>query len=253
MNAMIKLVNLQERRADLTPKSQKRVEAVLDAARKVFSEFGYEKATTLEIARRLDISEATVFTYFGSKRELCMQVISNWYDEMGRELETELPRTHGTRSQLGYIVHKHLDVLIRDGRGLCALVLTEGRSLDIGFAELLTNLQRRYTAPLMDVLSMAQKSGEIRSDISLRRMRNMVYGSMEHILWESIISGHMPNLETTEHEVMELLWAAFAPPMPNLDALRQLHVEVAGALHRFETAESFIKKPVKRTKKPPVQ
>lgn len=245
---MTKLVNLQERRADLTPKSQKRVEAVLSTARQVFSEFGYDKATTLEIARRLNISEATVFTYFGSKRELCMQVISNWYDEMGRELESELARIHGTRSQMGYIVHKHLSVLIRDGRGLCALVLTEGRSLDNGFAELMTNLQRRYTAPLMNVLSIAQKSGEIRSDISLRRMRNMVYGAMEHILWESIISGHIPDLESTEHEVMELLWAAFAPPMPNLDALRQLHTHVAGALHRFETAEPVAKKPVKRIK-----
>lgn len=79
---MPKSPSFQKRRAALTPKPQKRVEVVLATAREVFSEFGYEKSTTLEIAQRLGISEATVFTYFGSKRELCMQVISDWYDEI---------------------------------------------------------------------------------------------------------------------------------------------------------------------------
>jgi AcrR family transcriptional regulator len=246
---VLKISSLQGRRTGLTTKSQKRVEAVLAVARQVFSEFGYEKATTLEIARRLDISEATVFTYFGSKRELCMQVIGNWYDEMSQELENELPRIQGTRSQLSYIVRKHLNALIRDGQGLCALVLTEGRSLDKGFADLLAELQRRYTAPLMQVLSTAQASGEIRSDISLRRMRNMAYGSMEHILWESIISGHIPDLEAAEHEVTEMLWAAIAPPVPNLSALRQFQTEVSDAVRRFEMARSNVQSTGKRTKK----
>jgi AcrR family transcriptional regulator len=173
---MSKLLSFQERRATLTPKSQKRVEAVLTTARQVFSEFGYEKSTTLEIAQRLGISEATVFTYFGSKRELCMQVISDWYDEISLELEKEVPLIHGTRARLGYIVYKHLNTLIRDGKGLCALVLSEGRSPDTGFAKLLADLQRRYTAPLMGVLSAAQACGEIRTDMPLRLMRDMVYG-----------------------------------------------------------------------------
>lgn len=240
---------LQPRRAGLTTKSKRRAEAVLAVARQVFSEFGYEKATTAEIARRLDISEATVFTYFGSKRELCMQVISHWYEEMILELGNQLARLQGTRSQLDYIVHKHLNALIRDGRGLCALVLTEGRSQDTGFTGLLADLQRRYTAPLMQILSAAQTAGEVRSDISLRRMRNMVYGSMEHILWESIISGRLPDPEATEREITDMLWTAFAPPAPHLDALRQLQTEVSGAVRRFERAHSNCKGSAKRMRK----
>lgn len=234
---MSKLLSFQERRATLTPKSQKRVEAVLSTARDVFSEFGYEKSTTLEIAQRLGISEATVFTYFGSKRELCMQVISDWYGEISLELENEVPLIQGTRARLGYIVKKHLHTLIRDGQGLCALVLSEGRSPDTGFATLLADLQRRYTAPLMEVLSAAQASAEIRTDMPLRLLRDMVYGSMEHILWECITSGRVPDLDATAHKVTELLWGAFAPPDPKLNALRQLQADMATALHRFEDSE----------------
>ena len=244
---MAKLLTFQERRATLTPKSQKRVETVLATAREVFSEFGYEKSTTLEIAQRLGISEATVFTYFGSKRELCMQVISDWYGEISLELENEVPLIQGTRARLGRIVDKHLNTLIRDGQGLCALVLSEGRSPDTGFSALLADLQRRYTAPLMGVLAAAQASGEIRSDMPLRLMRDMVYGSMEHILWECITSGRVPDLEATGRQVTDLLWSAFVPPNPDVHALSQLHAEVAEALRRFETAQKSPDIPAKST------
>lgn len=231
---MSKSSSFQERRAALTPKSQKRVEAVLSTAREVFSEFGYEKSTTLEIAQRLGISEATVFTYFGSKRELCMQVISDWYDEISEQLENEVPLIHGTRPKLGYIVYKHLNTLIRDGKGLCALVLSEGRSPDTGFSQRIAELQRRYTAPLMGVLAAARATGELRSDVPMRLMRDMAYGSMEHILWDCITSGRVPNLESTARQVTELVWSAFAPPNPDLDALRQLQVGVTDVMQRFE-------------------
>ncbi len=233
---MTKLPTFQERRASLTAKSQKRVETLLATAREVFSAYGYEKATTLEIAQRMGISEATVFTYFGSKRELCMQVVSDWYDEISRQLENEVPLVQGARAQLGYIVYKHLNTLIRDGKGLCALVLSEGRSPDTGFSAPLADLQRRYTAPLMEVLSNAQANSEIRADMPLRLMRDMVYGSMEHILWDCITSGRTPDLERTAAQVSAMLWSAFAPPDPQLEALRQLQGEVTAALRRFDAA-----------------
>jgi hypothetical protein len=94
----------------------------------------------------------------------------------------------------------------------------------------------------MSVLSAAQASEELRSDMPLRLMRNMVYGSMEHILWQCIISGHVPDLEATALQVTEMLWSAFAPPNPNLNALRELQTEVADALRRFESAQTSTEK-----------
>jgi hypothetical protein len=57
---------------------------------------------------------------------------------------------------------------------------------------------------------------------------------MEHILWECITSGRTPDLEATAQQVSGLLWSAFAPPKPDLDTLRQLQVDVAEALRRYE-------------------
>src|SRR6201989_2076904 len=78
-------------------KSQQRVKEILQAGRDVFSEKGYERATTAEIAQRLGISEATVFSYFHGKRELCARVIGDWYDEIIEAIESGLPRDGSVR------------------------------------------------------------------------------------------------------------------------------------------------------------
>jgi AcrR family transcriptional regulator len=229
---MGKKLSPQQRRASLGARSERRVREILSAARDVFAEKGFEKATTAEIAQRLGTSEATVFTYFGSKRELCMEVLKVWYDEIISELEREVPLVHGSRARLNFIIRKHLKHMIEEGTGICALVLSEGRIADQEFMSLIADIKRRYIGPLMSILSSARENGEVRRDVSLRLMRDMVYGSMEHVLWTHIVTGRMPDVELTASQLSDLLWRAFAPPDQQVEALMQFRADVADALRR---------------------
>ena len=233
MSAAAKTVRKREA---LGARSERRVTEILAVARQVFSDNGYENSTTLDIARRAGISEATVFSYFTSKRDLCMQVIKGWYDEISLVLEQEVPLVVGTRAQLHFVVHKHLVTLMQDGTGMCKLVLSEGRSADAEFAGLIAELKRRYTAPLMKVLSTAQRSGEIRQDMPLPLLRDMVYGSMEHVLWDTMVNRNMPDIETTARQLTGMLWTAFAPVEQPLQKLGAFRAEVVEAVRRLEGA-----------------
>jgi len=231
MNTQVKAVRKREA---LGVRSERRVREILAAARQVFSEHGYEKSTTLDIARRMGISEATIFSYFASKRDLCMQVIKGWYDEISQVLEQEVPLIAGTRAQLHFVVHKHLVTLMREGTGMCKLVLSEGRSADEEFAGMIAELKRRYTAPLMRVLAAAQRAGEIRQDMPLPLLRDMVYGSMEHVLWDTMVNRNKPDIEVTAGQLTDMLWTAFAPVQRPLFQLARFRSEVAEALRRLE-------------------
>jgi len=213
-------------------RSERRVREILSAARGVFAEKGFERATTAEIAQRLGTSEATVFTYFGSKRELCMEVLRVWYDEIISELEREVPFIHGSRARLDFIIRKHLKHMIEEGTGICALVLSEGRNVDQEFMNLIADIKRRYIGPLMAVLAAAREGGEIRSDVPLRLMRDMVFGSLEHILWTHIVTGRMPDVDLTASQLSELLWRAFTPPVQQVETLARFRADVADALRR---------------------
>lgn len=235
---MEKKATVPMRRPPASAKSEQRIRDILRVARQVFSETGFQAATATEIAQRLGVSEATVFTYFGGKRELCVRVISDWYDEIIAKVEDDLPRVHGARAQLHYLVHAHLRHLLAEGPGLCAFILSEGRARNDDFGEVYAALQRRYTAPLMRILAQGQADGDIRRDMPLRLLRSAVYGPMEHVLWDAMLRGARVDVGATAEQLVGFLWQALQPPAQDALALAQFRGEVRDALHRLQSSEN---------------
>ena len=70
---------------------------ILNAAFQCFSKFGYEKASINDIAVAAHISKAAVFQYFGSKKQLyinlleyCKKIIEGIYDKDSLNSQTDL-------------------------------------------------------------------------------------------------------------------------------------------------------------------
>ncbi|WP_316149844.1 TetR/AcrR family transcriptional regulator [Cupriavidus sp. BIC8F] len=220
------------RRVPAGAKAEQRIRDILRVSREVFAELGYERTTTTEIAQRLGISEGTVFTYFHGKRELCARVIEDWYDEIIGTVEQGMPHGQSTKVQLEFYVRTHLRLFLIQGTGLCALVLSEGRAKGPGLGEVFVPLQRRYTAPLMDLLARARDNGEIRDDLPLSLLRSAILGPMEHILWDAIARQRQVDIEKTARDMVALLWPALLPVDVEVEKLRAFHGEVGAALRR---------------------
>ncbi|VWD32856.1 TetR/AcrR family transcriptional regulator [Burkholderia lata] len=234
MTATVKADRADTSRAPAGRKSQQRVQDILRAGREVFAEKGYEHATAAEIAQRVGVSEATVFSYFRGKRELCARVIADWYDENIAAFEEGMPQDASVRQQFAFIVRTHLRLMLVNGTGLCALVLSEGRAKQHALSDELTALQRRYTAPLMDVLARGHAAGQVRTDLPLSLLRSMVFGPIEHVLWDAILGHRKLDTETTATQLVDMLWAAVQPPAPEQAALVRFRNEVAEAVRRLE-------------------
>jgi AcrR family transcriptional regulator len=65
-------------------KTDSRRQAILDAARIVFNEEGYERASMAQICARVGGSKATLYRYFPSKEELFADAMFDAMDEQGR-------------------------------------------------------------------------------------------------------------------------------------------------------------------------
>ena len=236
--AVQKAVLPASRRQPAGRKSQPRVREILEAGREVFSEKGYARATTAEIAQRLGVSEATVFSYFRGKRELCARVIGDWYDESIAAIEGGLPRDGTVRQQFAFIVRMHLQLMLESGTGICELVLSEGRTRHHDLSEALTEMQRRYTAPLMRVLARGQEAGQIRNDLPLRLLRSLVFGPMEHVLWDATLANRRTDIDATAERLVDALWSALQPPNVELAALAQFSQDVGEAMRRLDRERS---------------
>ena len=75
---------IQERRER---EKARRIESILEAARKVLFSKGYVKATMDEIALEAEISKPTIYQYFKSKDDLFFSLMLPVVEDIGTELE----------------------------------------------------------------------------------------------------------------------------------------------------------------------
>jgi AcrR family transcriptional regulator len=76
---------------------------ILEAARAVFIEHGYDAATTREIAARAEVSVGTVFVYAKDKRDLLLQIVNDDLEAINLKGEKVLERPGGVLERLmGY-------------------------------------------------------------------------------------------------------------------------------------------------------
>jgi hypothetical protein len=81
----------------------------------------------------------------------------------------------------------------------------------------------------------------VRADLPLRLMRSLVFGPMEHVLWDATLAKRhlsQAQIDTTADELIDVLWTALQPPAASLTALAQFRQDVEEASRRFEEAAS---------------
>ena len=93
-------MGLQERRER---ERQARKSAVLDAARELFLERGFNGTTTKQIAENCELSEATLFFYFRSKNEIFTSLLFEGIEFWARGLEKIAARNLPPREKLARI------------------------------------------------------------------------------------------------------------------------------------------------------
>lgn len=157
-----------------------RTEQILQTARQLFGERGYEAATVAEIARRVGVVEGLVFKYFPTKRRLMLEVLGYWYEEMFGDYTRQLGTIEQPRDQLHYLVWRHL-CAVRDYPRLCGLMFREVVSSEHDYRDTpLYQLNRRYTQLLVDTLKAGAAAGVFRNDLPPQLVRSLVYGGIQH-------------------------------------------------------------------------
>lgn len=165
-----------------------RSKAILSAARSVFEAKGYEKSTVAEIAKQVGVVEGTVLHYYPSKRSLVINVTAAFYEQLIEDLQQGLDGIDGFRQRLNYVIYSHL-LALKNNSSLCAVILSESRGVDKEFVAQVHDFNRRYTSILMELLAQGQASGSLKKSVSRTLIRNVVFGTIEHYMWD-IVSGH---------------------------------------------------------------
>lgn len=200
-----------QRRTIVRMPRDRRAEEIERAAREVFCEMGFEAASTAEIAARAGVAEGTLYKHFQSKRALLFRVLETWYRSMMSDYRAHLSLIQGTRSKLHYIVSRHLRALKEDA-DLARLSYHEVRHSGDYYQSKLYELNREYTQVFVEVCREGMASGELRADVPLGLLRDLVFGGIDHL-----ISGHLFNqreldIERAATDLLQLIFGGIAAP-----------------------------------------
>ena len=179
-----------EAEAGVQPRRRKptRRAEILAAAREVFLRNGYEASLVSEIAAGAGCVEGTLYTYFTNKRALFDAVLTEFYDQLIAEIAPRFDAIDGTRDRLTFLIARHLQIALEDpaqGR----LISGEVHSRAGYYGSTLHALNRHYSRFLMQTLHDGVKRGELRPGLDLSLARDLIFGGVEHWVWNTLERG----------------------------------------------------------------
>lgn len=202
----------QQKKTRLT--SDQRISKILATTRQLLSEKGYENIVTSEIAARCKVSEATLFKYFSSKRELLIAVAEKWFAEIISSVRTTEIRNRSVQYRLRQLIWESLSIIKHDP-ALSRFILMELRA-DVSYRSMyIYQLNRQFIDRLNPLLEEAISSGEFRNDISLGTLRKMIFGSIEHQTWSYLRGEGNFDLEKVSDEIASVIYRGMATMPPN--------------------------------------
>ncbi|MGQ0621908.1 MAG: TetR/AcrR family transcriptional regulator [Panacagrimonas sp.] len=158
-----------------------RIAEIEAAAREELADKGYQNFVPAEVARRCGVSEATIYRYFPTKRDLLIKVAEDWFEEM-LAVEPEIARQTDVVSRLRHVIRHSLGV-IRNQPALSRFVLQELRPDPSYRSMRIFDLNSRYTANVVKIVDEAIATGIFRPGIPSVLVRSMIYGAIEHQTW----------------------------------------------------------------------
>lgn len=162
---------------------------VVEAARSLFEERGYAEATIREIAKRAGVAPGSVFTTFESKAHLLQAIIFDRYDELFA-VARNAAETPGTAvARLTAFSH----ACYRQELGEIRL-LAENIGASWTWPRDADDENRKRLAPLfaiiMNVLTDAVKSGEIRADVDKQLIADTIFSCYLRNFRKAIFDRH---------------------------------------------------------------
>lgn len=184
-------------------------EAILRAAIKVFAQNGYFSSKVSDIARAANIADGTVYLYFKSKEEILHSIFDRTMTEGIAQVKTEIADDQSAQEKLRTIAKLHLRRLGAD-RDLAIVFQVELRSSTKFMAEFSHAGFAEYLSLISRTIEEGQQNNELRGDLNARVCAKILYGALDEMATDWILSERGGELEPSAEAVLKIFFHGVA-------------------------------------------
>ncbi len=195
-------VSIMARKGTRNGAANKR-EAILRAATRVFARNGYFSSKVADIARAADVADGTVYLYFKSKEEILHSIFDQNMAEAIAACRQLIENSRDPREKLRRIATLHLERLGAD-RDLAVVFQVELRGSTKFMQEFSAAGFAEYLDLLRKIFEEGQRAGVFRKDLNAKVVSKILFGALDEMATNWIISKRSYKLEPMAEIVMDV-------------------------------------------------
>ena len=183
-------------------------EAILRAAIKVFARNGYFNSKVSDIASEAGIADGTVYLYFKSKEEILHSIFDRAMEEFIAEGKREIAGLEKADDKLRRIAQLHLEKLGAD-RDAAVVFQVELRGSTKFMEEFSAAGFAEYLNIIRETIAEGQRQGIFRQDLNATICSKILYGALDEMVTNWILSKKTYALAPMADTVMEIFFGGF--------------------------------------------
>jgi AcrR family transcriptional regulator len=171
-----------------------REQGIIEVATQLYLQGGYDNVSMAAVASAAGLSEGTLYNYFRDKQDLQLRVSLATFERHIQAAEKAVAESRSLRQGLERLIAIELGLLIeakelfrawmREMRGTSGYAHSEARAV-----------LRRFSSQLIHLLAKWEAAPDPRLGISLPMARDIVFGSLEHIVWTALVQGRVDDID----------------------------------------------------------
>lgn len=187
-----------------------RMEAILDAAKKVFAQKDFARATISEIAGLAGVADGTIYEYFQSKEDILLSIAANQLGSYLDQASGAFDITNPER-KLRRLIKYNFSCFLKD-REFLKLFLLSLQVNEKFYGSKAFEILRSYCALIEGVIEEGKAAGAFRASVNSRVFRNMFLGAFVHMSLRWFVLRESARVDKVEEieQVTELLTSAVA-------------------------------------------
>ncbi len=185
-----------------------RLDSIIEAAKKVFAEKDFAKATISEIASLAGVADGTIYEYFQSKEDILLSIaedrLSTYLAQVSGAFDIKSPDR-----KLRRLIKYHFSHFLSD-RDFLKLFLMRLQASDKFYMSKAYETFLKYCRLIEEIVEEGKTAGTFRPTVNSRVFRNMFLGAFIHMSMRWFVLSESTQVDKAEEieQVTELLTSA---------------------------------------------
>ncbi len=190
-------------------KAENTRERIIECARTLFADKGYQKTTVIDISKAAGLSEAALYDHFRGKEDLLLTIPDLWVSELLTGLDEQMFGLQGAFTKLRKYLFWNLKRVEHSPLDAKIVYMFLKHNASFMDTDVYGNVKKFY-AYLINIFEEGKSSGEMKPDMDSYAARSIFIGTMDYMITRWLLKELSYPIFEGMDEVYELLVASFA-------------------------------------------